>query len=314
MVKYRRVSYEVRCQISALKQAEFSVPEIAKRLGYHKSTIYRELKRNERYVGTSMKKSYNALQANTMARERYRRCRRKTIITGRIELIVRSAFKDGWSPEQIAGRITKEKIRNMSHETVYRFAKNNPELLSNLKYYRRPGYGRYKQRMARPKWMINIRHRPNVANERKRIGDWERDTMYVKDRKTILVLTDRKTRFVKLQLLKTHTAKEVAIVTKQLIDETGKKAYTVTNDNGGEFRWNGQIGFKIFYCDPHHPQQRGTVENTIGLLRRYLKTTTDPDTINLKILENVINMRPRKILNYQTPHEVFFKTKVALAM
>ena len=160
MVKYTRVSYEVRCQISALKQADFSVPEIANRLGFHKTTIYRELKRNQTLSGNSYNLTYNPIRANLLAKKRYKRCRRRTVIRGPIEKIVRSAFKDGWSPEQIAGRLTKEKIRRMSHETVYRFTKNNPELLKNLRFYRRPGYGRYRQRKARPNWMINIRHRP----------------------------------------------------------------------------------------------------------------------------------------------------------
>lgn len=70
-------------------------------------------------------------------------------------------------------------------------------MLPCLKWHKKRGYGRYRQRMAKPDWIIGIKHRPQIANERRRIGDWERDTMYVKDRKTILVLTDRKTRYVK---------------------------------------------------------------------------------------------------------------------
>lgn len=114
--------------------------------------------------------------------------------------------------------------------------------------------------------------------------------------------------------LKTHTAKEVALQTKALIDSTGKRAFTVTNDNGGEFRWNGDIGFKIFWCDPHAPQQRGTVENTIGLLRKYIKRNTDINDIDFERIERTINLRPRKVLNYSTPYETFYKKKVALGV
>ncbi len=311
---YTRVSYEQRCQISAYLQAKISIPEIAKQLGFHKTTIYREIKRNSKRGIRSFNSIYTPLEAEKLAKKRYKNCKRRTVIKGDIEKVVRSGLREGWSPEQVAGRLTKEKVLNVSHETIYRFVRNNPEMLPCLKWHKKRGYGRYRQRKAKPDWIIGIKHRPKIANERRRIGDWERDTMYVKDRKTVLVLTDRKTRYVKICPLKTHTAKEVAIQTKALIDSTGKRAFTVTNDNGGEFRWNGDIGFKIFWCDPHAPQQRGTVENTIGLLRKYIKRNTDIDDIDFERIERTINLRPRKVLNYSTPYEIFYKKKVALGI
>lgn len=308
MEKYSRVSYEIRCQISALLKTEISIPTIAKILGFNKSTIYREIKRNSYWRG------YTPRNANELAKKRFKACKRKSKIKGEVEKIVQSALKEGWSPEQIAGRIRLEKIENLSHETVYRYTRLNPQFKPCLRWYNRRGYGRYRQRSARPAWMNSIKLRPAIVEERSRIGDWERDTMYVKDRKTILVLTERKSRFTILTKLETHQAKEVAAKTTSLLKETGKKVFTVTNDNGGEFRFKDKEPYDVFWCEPHKPQQRGTVENTIGTLRRYLKRDSDIKSIDIERMNKILNLKPRKVLDYQTPFEVFYNTKVALAV
>ncbi len=314
MNKYSRVSYELRCQISALLQAKFTIPEIAESLGFHKSTIYRELKRNTTLYDRLQGRPYDPVRAHKLCRRRFRRCRKKTKVVGRVKRIVKSGLRERWSPELIAGRIRLEKIDTISHETVYRFVRHNPQFAKYLKFYGRRGYGRYRQKKERPGWMLNIKLRPDIANRRGRIGDWERDTMYAKYRKTILVLTERKSRYTKLSKLKTHKASEVAKKTYELLKATGKRVYTITNDNGGEFRWKHKEKYKVFYCDPYKPQQRGTVENMIGVLRRYVKRDTDLRTIDIKRLEERINLRPRKILDYLTPFEVFYGKKVALAL
>lgn len=308
MEKYKRVSYEVRCQISAYLKTEISIPTIAKRLGFNKSTIYREIKRNNHW------NKYLPSVADQRAKKRYKLCKRKPKIRGSIEKIVQSALKEGWSPEQVAGRIRLEKIENISHETVYRYTRNNPNFKQFLRWYKRRGYGRYKQRMTRPGWMISIKQRPAIVDERSRIGDWERDTMYVKDRKTILVLTERKSRFTLLSKLQTHQAKEVATITSKLLNDTGKEVFTMTNDNGGEFRFKEPESYNVFWCEPHKPQQRGTVENTIGTIRRYIKRDTDISSVNIDKMTKILNLKPRKVLDYQTPFEVFYNKKVALAV
>lgn len=308
MKNYKRVTYQVRCQIDALLIAEHSIPEIAKRVGFHKTTIYRELKRNHQW------NIYRPATADQLAKKRYKSCKRKAKIQGNIEKIVQSGLREGWSPEQVAGRIRREKIENISHETVYHYTRNNPKFKQFLRWHRRPGYGRYRQKMAKPKWMKNIKLRPKIVEQRKRIGDWERDTMYVKDRKTILVLTERKTRYTLLSKLSTHNAKEVAKITTTLLTSTGHKVYTVTNDNGGEFRFKEKEPYDVYWCDPHKPQQRGTIENTIGTLRRYIKRDSSIDDVNIEKMIKIINLKPRKILDYQTPYEVFYNKKVALAV
>jgi IS30 family transposase len=301
------VSYEVRCQISAYLKTEISIPAIAKCLGFNKSTIYREIKRNHQW------NRYLPSVADQRAKKRYKSCRRKTKIRGPIEKIVQSGLREGWSPEQVAGRIRREKIENISHETVYRYTRNNPSFKQYLRWHKRPGYGRYRQRMAKPSWMKSIKQRPSIVDERSRVGDWERDTMYVKDRKTILVLTERKTRYTLLSKLETHVAKEVAKITTTLLESTGKKVFTFFIDNGGEFRFKEKEPYDVYWCEPHKPQQRGTVENTIGTIRRYIKRDADINDVNIKEIIKILNLKPRKVLDYQTPFEVFYNKKVALA-
>ena len=302
------MTYQVRCQIDAFMQNNVSIPEIARRTGFNKTTIYRELKRNHQW------NRYLPSYADQLAKRRYRACRRKPKIHGRIEKIVQSGLKEGWSPEQVAGRIRQEKIESISHETVYRYTRNNPKFKQFLRWHRRTGYGRYKQRMAKPSWMKSIKLRPAIVDERSRIGDWERDTMYIKDRKTLLILTERKTRYTLISKLETHQAKEVAAKTTHLLESTGRKVFTVTNDNGGEFRFKDKEPYDVYWCEPHKPQQRGTIENTIGTLRRYIKRDTDSSAINIEKMTKIINLKPRKVLDYQTPYEVFYNTKVALAV
>lgn len=308
MEKYRRVSYEIRCQISALLKIDISVPTIAKIVGFNKSTIYREIKRNSYWRG------YNSKNAHDLSKRRFRACKRKSKIRNGVEKIVKSALREGWSPEQVAGRIRLEKIANLSHETVYRYIRLNPELKPCLRWYNRRGYGRYRQKKERPAWMNSIKNRPSIVDERSRVGDWERDTMYVKDRKTILVLTERKTRYTLLSKLENHQAREVAAKTTQLLLETGTKVFTMTNDNGGEFRFKEKEPYDVFWCEPNKPQQRGTIENTIGTIRRYIKRDTDIKDINIDKMVKILNLKPRKVLDYQTPFEVFYNKKVALAL
>lgn len=300
MKQYSRVSYEARCQISALLKTKIPISEISKIVGFHKSTIYREIKKNKGC------RAYFLERADRFARKRAKTKRRKAHIVGAVRTLIVRKLKLGWSPEIISGRIRKDHGLSISHETIYRFLRANPQYATRLKFYKRPGYGRYRQRMMRPKWMISIKERPKIVAQRKRFGDWERDTMYTKNRGFLLVCLERKSRLIRLRALKTHKAKEVSIETNKLIQSAGRRVYTVTNDNGGEFRWKDPIGYKCFYCEPHKPHQPGSVENVISLIRQYIKRDTDLKEVNIKKVEDLINSRPRKVLDFKTPNEVFY--------
>tara|TARA_B000000460_G_C21459766_1_gene367515 strand:+ start:86 stop:1006 length:921 start_codon:yes stop_codon:yes gene_type:complete len=306
------MTYEDRCHISALLQAKHSVLEISKALGFHKTSIYREIRRNQR------QKSYAAGIAQTKAKKRFKQCRRPKLMTPELKEYVLGYAAFGWSAEQISMRLRREKKIQISYQTIYRSFYQRQRGWDII-HQRRPRTrgGRSCQRAKRAQKVLSIHERPWAAERRSRIGDWERDGMFGANRQQLLVLTDRKTRFTKLEKIKTGKSKDVGVITKQILEGLNKKVHTITNDNGTEFNDAKSLPWKTYYCDPHKPQQRGTVENTIGLLRQYIKRNTDLDKLtdeDLRRIENRINFRPRKCLDYKTPFEAFYKLKVALAM
>ena len=312
MRKYRRMTYEDRCHISALLQANFTISEISKKYGFHKSTLYRELNRN------NLKGFYSAEIATEKAAKRYRSCRRKKIITNEVRELILAYASLGWSAEQVSGRLKKENKLLISHQTIYRtfYRKAAGWKIIRQRRRKRSG-GRVTQRRAMRKNRLSIHQRPAIVEQRKRIGDWERDGMYGANRQQLLIFTDRKSKYTKIKKMKTGRSKDVTNITLETLSSLGKKVFTLTNDNGTEFNDAASLPYKTYYCDPQKPQQRGTVENTIGLLRQYIKRKTDLETMTdaeLQAVEDKINFRPRKGLDYRTPFEVFFNKKVALVM
>lgn len=314
MNKYQRVTFEVRCQISAYKQASLTVPEIAKLLKFHKSTIYREVKRNSQ--NGLYHRIYNPSSANMLAKQRFASCRRKAVVHGELEEIILTKLKKGWSPDLIAGRLKKEKHQNISHQTIYRFIYAHPDYKSLLRRPFKRGGSRMQQRNKKPEYFNSIHDRPNIVEGRKRFGDWERDGMYGANKKQLLICVERKSRFTKIAKMPGQLASAVGRLTLELIRSTLKPVHTITNDNGTEFRGAMESNIPVYFCDPQKPQQRGTIENTIGILRRFISVKTDLDQLSqeqIQSLEDNINSRPRKILDYQTPYEVLYQKRVALA-
>jgi transposase, IS30 family len=299
MPKYRRVTYTHRCQIHALLQNGFKPTEIAMIVGFDKSTICREIKRNK--TG----KTYIPDRAQALANKKKILCRKKSKLDGQLQGLIKEKLALSWSPEQISGRLKKEKKALVSTPTLYRFINKDDSLRCHLRMYNRRGAGRYLQRRARPKWESSIESRPEIANQRKRVGDWERDTMYAKGGMA-LVCTDRKSRLVLIQKVRARTAKGIAEQTIEMIK--GKRAFTMTNDNGSEFRGSVKIGIPIYYCKPMRPQQRGSVENAIGQIRRFIPRKRELQKMTeaeVKKIEILMNNKPRKCLNYKTPYEVY---------
>lgn len=308
MANYRRVTYGDRCQIQAFLQAKISISRQSKELGFHRSTLYRELKR----VNGG---KYRAERAQLLAWERFERCRRRNKIEGQLEKRIVSLLEQDWSPEEVSQRLRREGKGEVSHETIYRYVwQRRPELRRLLRRHGRRGAGRLRQRKTRltanKRW---IRERPRVAERRGRIGDWERDTMYCARRKLVLVCTDRKSRYTRITKLKNYTIRHASQETMRLL--RAKPLHTITNDNGPEFRDGPNMKVPVYYCDPQKPNQRGTVENTIGLLRQYITRSTEHQGLSrkrLKAIEDRLNHRPRRCLDYRTPYEVFYGKSVAL--
>jgi IS30 family transposase len=163
----------------------------------------------------------------------------------------------------------------------------------------------------------SIEQRPVESNKRLRLGDWERDCMYGARGERLLVCVDRKSRLTKITKVVGRTVRDITKLTNKLLQETKRKIHTITNDNGPEFRHPDGAIAPVYYCHPRRPQERGTVENTIGLIRQYIKRTTDLTLLtnqDIKHVEEVLNFRPRKCLDYKTPYEVFYGKSVALAL
>jgi IS30 family transposase len=295
MRNYRRVTYEDRCQIYAYLQAKLPKRLIAKEIGFHRSTIYRDIRRN-----TVSTHGYEPPRATAQAIKRFRRCRRTYIINAERRRWIKGGLQRDWSPEQISGRLDFEHVAKISHQTIYRHVRRNQELAPKLRRYQRRGAGRYLQRRKLLESRLWINERPEIANQRKRIGDWERDGMYGANRKQLLVCTDRKSRFTRIAKITDSRSSAIAQLTKALV---GANAKTLTNDNGPEFKYGPKLDIPIYFCYPLRPQQRGTVENTIGLLRQYVKRNTKLDLLRpkqIKKIENKLNFRPRKCLNFKT--------------
>lgn len=315
MKQYSRVSYADRCQISAMLKSKISIPEIAKELGFNKSTIYREVKRNTGYISTSFYPGYFAQIAQAKTNERSKSRKKPLLLKGELKHWIESKIKDHWSPELIAGRYRIEKRKSLSYQTIYRHVGRNSHLKPYLKYVYKRGCGRQHQREIRSQTLLSIHQRPISANNRSRYGHWERDGMYGLNRNQLLVCQERKSRYVKLAIMETTKAEETNLLTQKLLKT--EKVLSITNDNGTEFRRPETSNYPIYYCDPFSPNQRGSVENVIGTLRNKIKRSTDIKAftdVDLNAIENWINKRPRKMFNYRTPYEVYLKQKVALVM
>ncbi|SQF76785.1 transposase InsI for insertion sequence element IS30B/C/D [Streptococcus salivarius] len=230
-----------------------------------------------------------------------------------------------WSPEEIEGRLRIEYGKTViSYQTIYRaiyrghFDDNS---LSHgargvIRKLRHRGKTRHTKGHVENRGKISISHtiheRPEEANNRTRIGDWEADTVAGKTGKACLVtLTDRYSRFLKIKKVAVKKSKLVIEAMVKMLEPLTK--YTVTPDRGKEFTYHqklsDQLNIEVYFPDPHAPWQRGTNENTNGLLREYFPKGSDltlVDDQTIQLWENKLNNRPRKSLNWKTPYEVFY--------
>lgn len=297
------------------------IAEILKRSG---STISRELQRNRDENGR-----YRTKMATKKLRNRRTRANQKfKKLTSKSSLrrFVISKLKKYWSPQQIAGYIEmKHNKKVIHHEAIYQFVyQDRPDLKPFLrsrkgKYRKRHGtLAREKIRLEREKRRIDVR--PDMIEKRVRIGDWEGDTIRGGDKKSaVLTHVDRKTGYLLANRLERALAEEVRLITVAEFSKLPKwKCKTITYDNGSEFAEHQTTEFwlkaMIYFAFPYHSWERGTNENTNGLLRQFFPKGTDFNKItdfDLQTAVKLINNRPRKRLHYHTPKEVF-SGKVAI--
>lgn len=316
MQNYRRVTLEDRIQIQSYLAVGLTASEIAKRLGFHKSSMSREIMRNQQG------RSYQAQAAQERAKKEFLHCRRHYKIEGDSKAYIQGRLEQGWSPLSISQRQKREeKAYQISSVSIYRWVRRNPQFKILLRYgYKRRGFGRTFQRThtRESSWKQSIRDRPAEAETRSQAGHWERDTFFgAKKRENVVVLCERKSRFVMLRKSKTLKARKISELTNEMLVASKIKTRSVTNDNGSEFFDVGSMKFPVYFCDVLKPQQRGTVENTIGLIRHFIKRGAALENISaqkIRALQQMLNLRPRRVLDYRTPYEVLYGQTVALAM
>ena len=272
MRTYTQLTREQRYQLSALLKMGHSQTEIAEVIGMHKSTISRELRRNRGQRG------YRPKQAHYMAKERHKKP------APRIQVetweLIESKLREDWSPEQISGRLKRDKDIQVSHESIYLYILADKRAGGNLHKHlrcqnkRRKRYGSYDRRGKLPN-RVSIDERPGIVERRQRIGDWEVDTIIGKGhRQAIVTLTERKSRFALLRKVDRRKAELVGEAVIDLLQPVTDRAHTITADNGKEFseheRIAKELGIDFFFAHAYAAWERGANENMNGLVRQYM--------------------------------------------
>jgi IS30 family transposase len=299
--------------------------QIAKKLEVSPATISRELKRNTglkgyRYKQAHDKATVRRIKASGAAKR----------MTPEVLELIMQMLNSKWSPEQISGRLKLDSIF-ISHESIYRYIwqdkKNGGSLYKGLrrsgKKYNRRNSGKAGRGCIPNR--IDIKERPSSVELKEAIGDWEGDTIIgAKHKGAIVSMVDRKSKFTKLRLSANKTAELVTIQVEKCFRLLPAKAKnTLTLDNGKEFSLHGiitkNIGIKCYFATPYHSWERGLNEHTNGLVRQYFPKSCDFAKLTnqeVQYVEDQLNNRPRKVLGFKTPREVFYglqhSTKIAL--
>lgn len=312
---YHQITSGERYMISALRKQGFSLAHVGHQLGRHRSTIGRELRRNGCRHGY-----YRPSVAVTRAVTRRSVSRRNQRFSPEQLRRVDTLLARQWSPEQVAGYLRRRGELHISHETIYRHIWEDRRRggrlhvhLRGARKQRRKRYGSYDSR-GRLAGKRHISERPATCDHRTEIGHWEIDTILgTGSRHCLLSLVDRKTGFLLLGKLAARTTRAATPRTIRFIRQHPRGFATITADNGTEFHDYASIEratrVPFYFATPHHAWERGTSENTNGLIRQYapkghnLARLTHDDCARIA---RHLNQRPRKRLGFRTPEECFY--------
>lgn len=309
-----RLTSVEREQIASYRRQGLGVRELARRLGRNHSVVSRELRRN---AGAVL--PYNAAKAQSFAGRRAKRTNRHILAKDPklLEWVTARLWED-WSPEQIAGRLDKQPPPEMvgkrvSHESIYRYIyAEAPHLYHRLRKAhprRYPKCGR-KPHTGPILEKTSIWDRPPAVNDRSEVGHWEADT--VEGKRTtddhLSVHEERRTRFTRMHRIHGKGgAATLAALRATVRSVPSGFVRSVTFDNGFENTQHRQLRIPTYFCDPYSSWQKGSVENTNGLIRQYFPKRTNFTLVTdeqIRFVENRLNSRPREILNYRTPSEI----------
>lgn len=318
MDNYNHLTEDERYQMDELRREGLGPTAIAAALGRSPSTISRELRRN---VG---ERGWRPRQAHGKARGRL-----SERGAGNVRRVSETAWESAlekligaqWSPEQIAGRMKLMGLGAISHETIYTRIYDDKKAGGSLHTHlrcrkqRKKRYGSGRDRRGQIVGRVGIEERPQIVDDRKRVGDWEGDTIIGKGHSQALVsMVERKSRYVCLAKVPNKSAEAVTAAIHAEMKPLSTLVHTVTLDNGKEFAehavWGETLNAKVYFARPYHSWERGLNENTNGLVRQYFPKAMRFHEItaeDVRAVADKLNHRPRKCLGYQTPHEVFSK-------
>lgn len=311
----KHLTKEQRYQIEAYLKCGKSKKYIAEAVGVHKSSVYRELKRN-----SGKKGAYSAFHANEQACERKERFASNRVFDECVEKrVLKRLITDQWSPEQISGYYSLKGEKMASHERIYQYIREDKakggtlykHCRHRLKHRKRP-VGKASEKI---KDRVSIDQRPDIVDERSRAGDWEIDTIVGKNNKgAIVTFVERATGFFMMKKLQGKNADELADAVIKALIPYKNIVFTITGDNGLEFarhkRISERLGADFYFTHPYSSWEKGLIECTNKLIRQYIPKKTDFNDLNdiqITEIQYKINSRPRKKLGYENPKTVFYK-------
>lgn len=308
--RYGHLTYEERIQIRTYLQELYSIRLIAQKMNRSHSTIAREIKRN------SGKRGYRFKQAQAFANARQHQSRYQKM-TPEISAYVDDKIRQKHSPQQISDNMLSSLGCRISHERIYQYIYRDKAAGGTLYKELRINFKRrYRRQRDRKNWRlkipnrVDIDQRPQHVNNRSRYGDWEADLVCGKT--YLVTLVERKSRFTLIGHVDKKNAEAVSAEIVKLLAPYRNLVHTITYDNGNEFARheavNEQLGCLSYFAKPYHSWERGTNENTNGLIRQYFpknEKLLDASREKISFVQNQLNDRPRKVLANFRPMEIF---------
>lgn len=321
MPKGKEITFFERQQIETYLRMRWKKTKIAKKLCRDYSIIKREVKRNSGEV-----MPYCAIDAQSCADRRKKKTNKRKLekyANEKLKEFVDGLLRDGWSPEEIAGRLKDQppeelkncKDRTVSYESIYDYIYNGEGRFGGLyKFLRRKQFKRKKEKARKQgiktilKERVSITQRPGVVNERERFGDWETDSVIFAGSSILSVQQERKSKVCRIHKCEDKTAIASEEALRDSIESLPAGMWlTITRDNGSENVLHKKTEVPSYFCDPYSSWQKGGVENLNGLIREYFPKKSNLDTVTERYVYEIqekLNNRARKCLNYLTPNEV----------
>jgi IS30 family transposase len=307
-MKFKNISVAERLEIGILKSREYSIREIAKEMGRSPNTISYELRKNKVNGKYNPKKA----EAKSWLRKRMRRLQWMKIEEIReLKQYIIEGLQKKWNPDEISGRMKLEKKPwCISKNSIYRWLYSNRgqmycPLLYSKRYHRRKRTGSKKRTLIPNR--VDISRRSLGAENRSRYGHWEKDAVVSRQgvSASLAVAEERKSRLLGARKVRNMSPVDHELATRKMLE--GKKALSITRDNGIENIYHKETLIPSFFCEPYSSWQKGGIENANKLIRIFFPKGTDFRFVTQKEVDyavKLINEKPRRILGYRTAYEV----------